>query len=103
MPECADVFETDFRKKGLIRRNSLHFSLRPGNSGLQETLKFLSTASRRGAERRERSMLEKHASSSQPAGIQGAMALEAVRLRVAFDWPAHAALDRVTTLDVVGD
>ena len=31
------------------------------------------------------------------------MALEAVRLRVAFDWPAHAALDRVTTLDVVGD
>jgi len=25
------------------------------------------------------------------------MALEAVRLRVAFDWPAHAAFDRVTT------
>jgi hypothetical protein len=48
-------------------------------------------------------MLEKHASSSQPAGIQGAMALEAVRLRVAFDWPAHAALDRVPTPDVVGD
>src|SRR5277367_2458074 len=48
MPECAEVFETDFRKKGLIRRNSLRFSLRPGNSELQETVKFRSTASRAG-------------------------------------------------------
>ena len=38
-------------------------------------------------------MLEKHASSSQPAGIQRAMALQG---RVAFAWPAHAALDRVS-------
>jgi hypothetical protein len=30
--EFADVFGTDFRKKRLNRRNSLHFSLPPGNS-----------------------------------------------------------------------
>src|ERR1700724_1040588 len=32
----ADVFETDLRKKRLNRRNSLHFTLRPGNSARQE-------------------------------------------------------------------
>jgi len=32
MSEFADVFVTDFRKKGLNRRNSLHLSLPPGNS-----------------------------------------------------------------------
>src|SRR5271155_4058966 len=41
MPEFADVFETGFRKKRLNRRNSLHFSLRPGNFGLQETVKSI--------------------------------------------------------------
>src|SRR5271156_1654252 len=35
--EFADVFETDFRKNRLIRRNSLRFSLRPGNLARQET------------------------------------------------------------------
>src|SRR5271163_3293093 len=31
LAEFASVFETDFRKKRPNRRNSLHFSLRPGN------------------------------------------------------------------------
>src|SRR5271170_774100 len=53
-----------FAKKRLIRRNSPRFSLRPGNSGLKETLRFRSTASLRGADRRERGMPEKHATSS---------------------------------------
>src|SRR5271170_4294369 len=37
--EFADVFETYFREKRLNRRNSLHFSLPPGNYGLQDTVK----------------------------------------------------------------
>src|SRR5271156_6094918 len=48
--EFAAVFETDFRKKRLNRKNSLRFSLRPGNLGLQETVKIRSAASRRGAD-----------------------------------------------------
>jgi len=47
-----------FVRKRPIPRNSLHFSLRPGNSAHQKTVN-LSTASRKGACCRERDMLEK--------------------------------------------
>jgi hypothetical protein len=35
------VFETDFRKKRLNQRNSLHFSLRPGNLARQEIVELI--------------------------------------------------------------
>src|SRR5277367_3725492 len=38
--EFADVFERDFYRKSLIRRNSLHFSPPPGNYGRQEIVEF---------------------------------------------------------------
>src|SRR5271163_837701 len=39
--ELAHVFETDFRKKRLIRRNSLHFSLPPGNSAHRDIVELI--------------------------------------------------------------
>jgi len=39
--EFADVFETGFCKKRLDRRNSLHFSLPPGNSARQEIVELM--------------------------------------------------------------
>jgi hypothetical protein len=55
----ADVFETHFRENRPIPRNSLHFSLRPGNLARQEIVNF-PHGSRHEAECREWDMLERH-------------------------------------------
>src|SRR5271168_5052867 len=39
--ELADVFETDFREKRLKRRNSLHFSLPPGNAAHRDIVELI--------------------------------------------------------------
>jgi hypothetical protein len=48
----------DFRKERLNRRNSLHFSLRPGNSGRLETVNLPAAAVKEA----ELGMLKTHAS-----------------------------------------
>ena len=58
--------QTDFRKEGVISRNSLHFSLQPGNFGRHEGVKSNRAAVSPRSRRLGTGMLENHASRSRP-------------------------------------